>query len=1171
MTAHAMSTDAASIADRAAALCTEWEDPELALEAASSELQSDDAPVLAAWILSERLDRAADAIARLDALDEQANLSDSVAADAVRVRVLAARRLGDDDLLVPALLDELDLYDDVDERAPRLLELADLMRTQAAGPEGALLLLEQAVREAPGRSDARDAWLEHAPPEKAAEVLRDTLSELEDDAARAALHAALFDLYAGPLDDAVLAEAQALLAWEHDPDIERVHPAVLAALDASGDAEAARELARRRFDASPGDPALRDDLLARLEEDDHAARLEVMREARDAGDVSPEDRIAEALLVLALEDDAEAAQRLLVEAHESTEDAEAAEHALDVLDDTLSDDDRAAWLLRVAERAAAPRNHEAAWAAAALLEQLGEPGPAAAAVQAYRAEVNDDERLSLLVRIEDALPGSRASFELLQRWTDAAPDDPTRAARYVEIADRRSAEGDDPTEALEAAIATDPARHDITIRLAERYLRAEDWAAAEVVLTRVTRLGEAVATGDDLARLWAHLASTRSRLGQPAGATLAWCGVLDHAGDAPLRRRAVEAIVRDAFVRDDLGHAARALAEADRLADTSDASLAHAVGELLQREGRGDEAQTWHRRALELQPTHTQALRALTHDDDTRDVETLLALAKATDDPTERFATLLKLADAYDDRGDVDDAVATLEFAAELEPEAREPLHRMLAMHKAAEAWDLACDVLLRLTRLETDPKRAARFLVAIAVLERDELARPARAVRAYAQALDIQPTDEALWEQLTGLLRDMQWWAELDAAIEAQQARLQRADAPASRRAALEVERGDLLADALGRPDDAIAAWQRALVLRPNDIDVLERIARTYPAEGKDDAQLIREHRAVLAVAADRPASHYLLHMAYKRERAFDRAWLHAAALRVLGDDDARAEAFYTEHRPSQVRLTRRGLTDVEWRRLEAGVLGEAGFTYLRALSLWSRRLVARTPRDWGLHARRDRHTSETLGEAAGLFAYLPGALGVSLDAIYGSSMHAGVHVAGFEQSALVVGADVLATSVDRRLVFRIARATALLHPSLALAATVGHPQSLHALVGGCFALAGLAEEGLPAEASAWRDALADEHAEVVRKLIEATRTYAQAGGTARDAQRWPHAAEIVAGRAALLLTGDLLRAVEATQAATTTLSAAPIGDRLLDLLAFWSSDDHAHLRAELGLGIGQ
>jgi hypothetical protein len=62
-----------------------------------------------------------------------------------------------------------------------------------------------------------------------------------------------------------------------------------------------------------------------------------------------------------------------------------------------------------------------------------------------------------------------------------------------------------------------------------------------------------------------------------------------------------------------------------------------------------------------------------------------------------------------------------------------------------------------------------------------------------------------------------------------------------------------------------------------------------------------------------------------------------------------------------------------------------------------------------------------------------------------------------------------------------------------------------------------------------------------------------------------------MLATHVATTLTGDLLRAIEAMQQAPVCLSAQPLAERLVRLLGFWSSDTHAHHRADLGLGVGQ
>lgn len=73
---------------------------------------------------------------------------------------------------------------------------------------------------------------------------------------------------------------------------------------------------------------------------------------------------------------------------------------------------------------------------------------------------------------------------------------------------------------------------------------------------------------------------------------------------------------------------------------------------------------------------------------------------------------------------------------------------------------------------------------------------------------------------------------------------------------------------------------------------------------------------------------------------------------------------------------------------------------------------------------------------------------------------------------------------------------------------------------------------------------------------------------GAKVNIKRWSRAAELTAGRAALLLTGDLevAKKVVSGEKATADLSAA---DKMKDLLVFSVSPEYSALREALGVAI--
>ena len=84
----------------------------------------------------------------------------------------------------------------------------------------------------------------------------------------------------------------------------------------------------------------------------------------------------------------------------------------------------------------------------------------------------------------------------------------------------------------------------------------------------------------------------------------------------------------------------------------------------------------------------------------------------------------------------------------------------------------------------------------------------------------------------------------------------------------------GDLYRNSLGRMDDAREAYAVARARRPDHLPTLERLAKTYPKEGKTDAVVAREHHDIVRVAPRATDSYYLLYQAHRRAGARRCAW---------------------------------------------------------------------------------------------------------------------------------------------------------------------------------------------------------------------------------------------------------------------------------------------------------
>src|SRR5690606_35594897 len=243
-------------------------------------------------------------------------------------------------------------------------------------------------------------------------------------------------------------------------------------------------------------------------------------------------------------------------------------------------------------------------------------------------------------------------------------------------------------------------------------------------------------------------------------------------------------------------------------------------------------------------------------------------------------------------------------------PDDVEVLSALLELRRAAgDPQGLAAALALR-AAAEIDPFARAALIAEAARLEEEELARPDQAIASYRAALDDDPTCAPAASGLRRLLRDREEWQVL-ADLLRRLTDEPPAGATPRERAALHHELGEVLGEHLGRPDEAVRAFEAALELEPRDAAAYHGLKQVYRATNRK-AELLEILEAELDAIGTPAEAHRYGDIARERaargehERAAaawrkllaaspgDRAGHEglAAALRQLGRLDELADA---------------------------------------------------------------------------------------------------------------------------------------------------------------------------------------------------------------------------------------------------------------------------------------
>ncbi len=820
----------------------------------------------------------------------------------------------------------------------------------------------------------------------------------------------------------------------------------------------------------------------------------------------------------------------------------------------------------------------------ARLQRLTDPETAVRTLEAvYETLPDADDVTPLLEELYEVTERWSALLTLLLSHVDDERDMQARAALLARIGHIQLDHLDDADSArgsFETAYELDPEQVSAARPLADMYLAEEAWERARPLLRMLVEHTTEHDSAEAAHSLHRNLAVADELLGFHDEAVAHYERALAADPDdtdsllalSRLYVRTERAVDADnAFIRLLREHL-------ESFDEDTRVQLFFDAGQAALAAGDEARARTTFQRALAIDEYHEPTLKALAGETGAvetpgEQLEARQALLQVTDDPVERLKLLLKIGNGFREVGDAPAAIEAYEAALELEPDSKVLLHKLLDTHSGEGRWEQAVAILVRLADLEEDEARRNKLLFTVGAIYRDQLDDRDRAIEVFEQLLDIDSGQLEAFEAIDRMCVGAKDWEGLEAAYLQMIERVAEDtnDTADALRFQLFKNLAQIYRDRLDRPGDAITAFVLASRYDPNSLEVLEAIADIYPPEGKDDDDVIAQHRALVRVKPDREDSHHLLLQALKRQRRFDEAWTTASILVVLGNREKTPTEFYREHRPASVPLASRGLSRAELRMLQHPDLSQEATRLLAVIAGTLRRVYSQDLKHFGLNRRRDWIDVSQPSAVTNLFHYAAQVLGVAMPALYRTDGGRGFENANTELRSVLIGDDVIDSASDRRLVYRAVRATCLLRNEYYLASALTQ-KTLRTLVQACLSLyTGTMHAGWDTEAiQAWHTEIRREPDEILSTLGEAVHEY-MSTGQPLNLKDWPRAVEHSANRAALLLCGDLVRAMEAVNDLPHVVGGVDAHDIANDLIRFAGSTDYVHVRAELHLGIGQ
>ncbi len=537
----------------------------------------------------------------------------------------------------------------------------------------------------------------------------------------------------------------------------------------------------------------------------------------------------------------------------------------------------------------------------------------------------------------------------------------------------------------------------------------------------------------------------------------------------------------------------------------------------------------------------------------------------------ERFKLLVQIGESYEAASNLDEADKYLRLALELEPNSRLVLNKLLQIYAESENWQRATETLGVLAAQETDASRKARLLFSIGTMFRDQLENAGEAIVFFNQALGEDAGLLEAFEAIDQLLTEAKDWTALQKNYRKMIERVGSDSSEEGRALQLLLYRnlGEVYRSRLGMYEEAIASFQLASGLAPNDQTLHEILADLYARSGASGKAVIAQHHRLIENEPNRVESYQTLYELYLRENEVDKAWCVAGALALLGQATREQEAFYQKHLNAVPKAVSKPISAEQWRLIYHADTDVVLSNLFAAVSVSIRDTFSSDLKTVGVK-KKDRLDladkslfSTALAQAAtavdsgALLAYVKeGAVGVS---------NANLHPA-----AVLVGKEMLSGKQPRELAFAAARAAALMRPEFYLASVAPKSDAIKPFF---YAAVAVVTEQMPADAPVEK---VQELAHAMQDLqpphrgeIEARVKAVLDAGRNPDLSAWLRHADLTAARAALVVSGDLRSAIEQISQGANAVGRSAPQDRVRDLTLFAVSEHYFQLRAELGLAL--
>lgn len=529
----------------------------------------------------------------------------------------------------------------------------------------------------------------------------------------------------------------------------------------------------------------------------------------------------------------------------------------------------------------------------------------------------------------------------------------------------------------------------------------------------------------------------------------------------------------------------------------------------------------------------------------------------------------LQLGDIYRDHLDQPRrALAEYTAAAAATPDDHAALQRKLDTATELGDWSVAVDTIEHFASTEADDNRRGTYLHAAAVVYRDELRALDTAAETFEAALDAFFAECPVGADLT---RSLRTFAELDTLHTQRRAWEDQADAyqrmiarlPAGHPVLVELWHalGEVYRSRLDDLNMAATAFEAARALEPDHVERRAILAELYQIARDEDAAA-HEHHAMLVREPGRADSYRALEQLYRAAGNMDQAWCAARALVFLDRaEPADEDLFERYHAHAFADMKGCTLTPEMHEQL---VPHNTGGTISLAMALVRPVAANLRPNIWRVRTEQRIDVELDRTPRVRMIAHVAAALGVDLPDLYDQAKKAGTLAFGLhrtrDETRTVIalrGDHMRASEVSAA--FHAGRALCLLDPTRVLT-TAFEAAELDAVLNWIVGRPDDSKLTSELTRSAQKVLRPDQHEQLLRiqRRLEGTEPE-------RALNRWRRISAIAADRVGFVVCGDLKAAATAIAELDDDVPGLTAHARILELLRFSVTPEHAAIRRHL------